>query len=45
LFYFENPKMDKKMEQEKSMLEMELTRLMQKTLNLENELNSIILGY
>jgi hypothetical protein len=35
--------MDKKMEQEKSMLEMELTRLMQKTLNLENELNSIIL--
>jgi hypothetical protein len=45
LFYFEIPKMDKQMEQEKSMLEMELTRLMQKTLNLENELNSIILGY
>ena len=37
--------MDKKMEQEKNLLEKELTRLMEKTLGLENELNSIILSH
>jgi hypothetical protein len=33
------------MEKEKNLLEKELTCLMEKTLNLENELNSIILNH
>ena len=35
--------MEKQMEQEKRTLDNELARLMERTLNLENELNSIIL--
>lgn len=33
------------MEKEKNLLEKELTSLMEKTLNLENELNSVILNH
>lgn len=37
--------MDKQMEKEKNILEKELTRLMEKTLNMENELSSLILNH